>query len=164
MWRFKHLVQCRPRTGYFLRLVGSAIFYLSMFFLCALGSWAIVHWFPTAHLRLEQILIVSLFIGLIISSRAHRPFQAVKRREMLTLRLNDEGLRVEGPADEECFISWPDVRGATESRCLKVVAIWTPTATTPYLITSISNTFDNYQSSVDLIRRSVGERWNSSYF
>ena len=148
MWRFKHLVHSRPRTGYFLWLVGSAIFYLSMYFLCALGSWAIVHWYPTAHLRFEQILIVSLFIGLIITSRVHRPFRAAKNREMLTLRLNDEGLRVDGPAGEESFISWPTVRSATESRCLKAVAIWTPNAPTPYLITSISNTFEDYQSSV----------------
>lgn len=164
MWRFKHFVHSRPRTGYFLWLVGSAIFYLSMFFLCALGSWAIVHWYPTAHLRFEQILIVSLFIGLIISSRVQRPFRSAKNGEMLTLRLNDEGLRVDGPAGEESFISWPNVRSATESRCLKAVAIWTLSAPTLYLVTSISNTFDDYQSSVDLIRRSVGERWNSSFF
>jgi hypothetical protein len=164
MWRIKYVVQSWPRAGYLLWLMAAIMLYGSLFFLCALGSWAIVHWYPTAHLRIEQVLIVSLFLVVIVFSRIHRLFGAAKNDEALTLRLSDEGLRIDGPAREESFISWPEVRSATESRCLKTVAIWTLTSSTPYLIDSISNASDDYQSSVDLIRRSVGERWNSSFF
>jgi hypothetical protein len=164
MWRIKHVVQTWPRAGYVLWLVTAMIFYISMFFLCALGSWAIVHWYPAAHLKFEQPLIVSLLLVIIFFARVHRPFRATKNEEALTLKLNDDGIRIDCPAEEELFISWPDVRSVTESRCLKAVAIWTFTSPAPYLITSVSNTLEIYRSSVDLIRRSVGTRWNSSFF
>ncbi len=164
MWRFKHLGPLSAAHGLFFVAGGLGyLLSLDVFFVRA-RIVAIVHWYPTAHLRLRANSYCESIIGLIISSRVYRPFRAAKNPQMSTLRLNDEGLRVDGPAGEESFISWPNVRNATESRCLKAVAIWTPNAPAPYLITSTSNTFDDYQSSVDLIRRSVGERWNSLFF
>jgi hypothetical protein len=164
VWRIKYIVQSWPYAGHFLWLLAACIFYLTIFVLCAIGSWAIVHWYPTAHLRIEQVLIVSLFLAIVVFSRIHKPYRAASNKEALTLRLNAEGFRLDSPASDESFISWSDVQSVTESKCLKTVAIWTVASPAPYLISSSSNTSVSYQSSVDLIRRSVGRRWHSSLF